>query len=174
MHFVGTIAFGVVPINNPQNPPLFKLSCKLDLLIKLLQLSHPCSSSISFISMASACSKTTSLPPKRGQIKAQIFRIFVNAIVFVALKVVEAARSITNSQSNEVEAKVEENSASTPLLLLWWNYVVFRFRTKCLSLCILIIDSLSVGNCYITTNLLLNKQIMYYKLMWQWFHSVHR
>ena len=109
---------GVVPINNPQNPPLFKLSCKLDLLIKLLQLSHPCSSSISFISMASACSKTTSLPPKRGQIKAQIFRIFVNAIVFVALKVVEAARSITNSQSNEVEAKVEENSASTPLLLL--------------------------------------------------------
>ncbi|KAK7816905.1 hypothetical protein CFP56_043550, partial [Quercus suber] len=92
-----TIALGGVPINSPQNPPLLKLTCKLDLLIKLLQLSHPCSSSFTFISMASACSKTTSLPPKRGQIKAQIFRIFVNAIVFVALKVVKAVRSITNS-----------------------------------------------------------------------------
>ncbi|KAK7816906.1 hypothetical protein CFP56_043551 [Quercus suber] len=48
-----------------------------------------------FTSMASACSKTTSLPPKRGQIKAQIFRSFVKIVVFVALKVVEAVKSIT-------------------------------------------------------------------------------
>ena len=100
---------------------------------------------VSFTSMASACSKTTSLPPKRGQIKAQIFRIFVNTVVFVALRIVEAVRSIINSQ---VEVKVEE------------KLCLFNATATMMKLCCFQIQNQVFVNMYLNT--LFCSEMLYY------------